>query len=52
MAEPSVRREVISAVLNHAHVDITAVYIRAELLNQHRNALQRWADYLRELVGM
>ena len=52
MAELSVRREVISAVLNHAHGDITAVYIRAELIDQQRDALQKWADYLRELVGV
>lgn len=51
MAELGVRREVISAVLNHAHSDVTAVYIRAELIDQQRDALQKWADYLRELVG-
>jgi len=50
MAELGVRREVTSAVLNHTHGDVTAVYVRAELIDQQRDALQKWADYLQELV--
>jgi integrase len=44
------RREVISAILNHSYSDVTAVYVRAEMIDEQREALQSWGNYLRELT--
>ncbi len=45
------RREVISAILNHSYSDVTSVYVRAEMIDEQREALQSLGNYLRDLTS-
>lgn len=51
MARLGVRREVARAILNHMDNDATSHYWHAELYDQKADALQRWADYVTELLA-
>lgn len=51
MARLGVRPDVIKRVLNHYAGDgITAIYNRYSYATETRDALQRWADLLYEIV--
>jgi len=40
----------VARVLNHAEGGVTRIYARASYLNEKQVALQKWSDYLRELL--
>jgi integrase len=50
---PAVPREIVSLILAHGQSGpaATAVYARAEMLDERRAALQRWADWLKVTVS-
>lgn len=51
MAGAGVQRLVISKVLNHAEGGVTQIYDRHGYLSEKRDALDRWATRLKEIVN-
>jgi integrase len=51
MAELGVSRFIIGQVLNHADSSVTAIYDRHSYLPEKREALERWAQRLLEIVA-
>lgn len=50
MSEIRVRYEVIEKILHHTPPSVTARYVRSEYIEEQREALNTWADYLRDLT--
>jgi integrase len=50
LASIGVPQEIINRTLNHAQGPITSTYNRYEYIAEKRDALQRWADRLEEIV--
>ncbi len=46
-----VGREIAEYVIGHTATGLVRVYNKYELLPERRDALQRWADWVREVVG-
>jgi len=51
MAEMGVPRHIYKAILNHTEPGATAVYQQYEYLAEKREALEAWAQRLREVIG-
>ena len=50
MAKLGIPVSTISKVLNHASTSVTAIYDRHSYLPEKREALERWAEKLKNLV--
>jgi integrase len=50
LASIGIPQEIINRTLNHAQGPITSTYNRYEYIAEKRDALQRWADRLEEIV--
>lgn len=42
---------IVGRVLNHAHSSVTSIYARASYMKEKREALEKWSQHLREIVG-
>lgn len=51
MTEMGISRLVVSKILNHVDSSITAIYDRHSYDHEKRNALERWSNKVKKLIG-